>query len=273
MTARPYSGRHRAAAPCAPPLRQATRSVRSLSGAAVALLATATGAAVLVSAAGEDGTVDRSLSPVSSSAAMEAEHGDQHVEARNQVALKVSAAQTRVEATRQVARDRQRRALTLKKRAALAQRAALARRAQTQRVAQAKAELQSRRDWTSPITGGVFTSGFGFRWGRMHQGDDLAAPVGTPLLAMSEGVVISAGYEGGYGNKVEVRYWDGTVSVYAHMDSIDVAVGQQVGSGVRVGASGNTGRSTGPHLHLEIHPDGGEAVDPSVWLSAKGVQA
>ena len=265
MTARPYSGRHRAAAPSAPPPHASTRTVRSLSGA-VALLATATGVAVLTSAVGEEGTVDRSLAPVSSSAAMETEHADQHVEAQNQAALKVSAAQARVEQTRQVARDRQRRALTLK-------RAALAQRAETRRVAQAKAELQSRRDWTSPITGGVFTSGFGFRWGRMHQGDDLAAPVGTPLLAMSEGVVISAGYEAGYGNKVEVRYWDGTVSVYAHMDSIDVAVGQQVGSGVRVGASGNTGRSTGPHLHLEIHPDGGGAVGPSVWLSAKGVQA
>lgn len=196
---------------------------------------------------------------------MKAEHTDEHVEARNQVALKVSAAQTRVEQTRRVARDRQRRALTQK-------RAALAQRAETRRVAEANAELQSRRNWTSPITGGVFTSGFGFRWGRMHQGDDLAAPVGTPLLALSEGVVISAGYEGGYGNKVEIRYWDGTVSVYAHMDRIDVAVGEQVGSGARVGASGNTGHSTGPHLHLEIHPNGGGPVDPSGWLSARGVQ-
>ena len=265
MTAQQYSGRHRSA-PSAPPARRATRGVPALSGAAVVLLATATGAAVLLSAAGDEGTVGRSLSPVSSSPAMEAEHNDQHVEARNQVRLKMSAAQTRVEQTRQVARDRQRRALTLK-------RAALRQRAEERRVVQAKAELQSRHNWVSPITGAVFTSGFGYRWGRMHQGDDLAAPVGTPLLAMSEGVVISAGNEGAYGNKVEIRYWDGTVSVYAHMDSIDVAVGQQVGSGARVGASGNTGRSTGPHLHLEIHPDGGGAVDPSDWLSAKGVQS
>ncbi len=82
--------------------RRATRRVRAPSGAAVALLATATGAAVLLSAAGDEGTAGPSLSPVSSSPAMKAEHTDEHLEARNQVALKVSAAQTRVEQTRRL---------------------------------------------------------------------------------------------------------------------------------------------------------------------------
>nr|WP_277352192.1 M23 family metallopeptidase [Knoellia sp. DB2414S] len=107
----------------------------------------------------------------------------------------------------------------------------------------------------------------------MHQGDDYAAPVGTRLSAMSGGVVMSAGPAGAYGNKVEIRYGDGTVSVYAHMDSVAVGVGDHVSAGQLVGRTGNTGRSTGPHLHLEIHPGGGPAVDPSAWLSAKGIQA
>jgi murein DD-endopeptidase MepM/ murein hydrolase activator NlpD len=84
--------------------------------------------------------------------------------------------------------------------------------------------------------------------------------------------VIFAGYQGGYGNKVEIEYWDGTVSVYGHMSQIDVVVGQHLAPGDLVGLSGNTGHSTGPHLHLEIHPDGGSAIDPAPWLHDHGLQ-
>nr|WP_277352145.1 M23 family metallopeptidase [Knoellia sp. DB2414S] len=106
----------------------------------------------------------------------------------------------------------------------------------------------------------------------MHQGDDLAMPIGTPLKAMSTGTVIFAGVQGGYGNKVEIEYWDGTVSYYGHMNSISATVGQKVAPGDVIGYSGNTGRSTGPHLHLEIHPNGGPAIDPGPWLQNKGLQ-
>ncbi len=123
-----------------------------------------------------------------------------------------------------------------------------------------------------PIKGATFTSGYGWRWGRLHQGDDFGTPIGTPLHAMSSGTIAFAGVQGGYGNKVEIQYWDGTVSVFGHMSSIAVSVGDKVAPGDIVGASGNTGHSTGPHLHLEIHPHGGAAIDPAPWLRAHGLQ-
>ena len=120
--------------------------------------------------------------------------------------------------------------------------------------------------------GGPVVSGFGWRWGRMHQGDDFGTPVGTPLAAMSSGKVTFAGWQGGYGNKIEITYWDGTVSVFGHMSQIATSVGQSVAPGDIVGYSGNTGHSTGPHLHLEIHPGGGDAIDPAPWLRAHHLQ-
>jgi murein DD-endopeptidase MepM/ murein hydrolase activator NlpD len=254
-----------------------------------AVLATATTAPLLAAATSAERTSDVVLAPLSSTAAAKAAQEREHHEARQQEELKAALARARAQ---QVTRDRQRRALAQKN-------AADAKRAQAQRrqaeakaeakakakakaeatqariealAAQAKAKRQAAQGWVSPIKGAVFTSGFGYRWGRMHQGDDFAAPVGTPLVAMSAGVVVSAGMDGAYGNKIEIRYTDGTVSVYAHMDSITASVGQRVSSGELIGRTGNTGRSTGPHLHLEIHPGGGAPVDPSAWLSAKGVQ-
>jgi murein DD-endopeptidase MepM/ murein hydrolase activator NlpD len=121
--------------------------------------------------------------------------------------------------------------------------------------------------WQLPMSTCVRTSGFGWRWGRLHAGEDFAAPVGTNLVAMSSGMVIFAGQESGYGNMVKIRYWDGTVTFYAHMSSLSVTEGESVRPGQVVGHSGNTGHSTGPHLHLEVHPDGGAAVNPVPWLS------
>jgi murein DD-endopeptidase MepM/ murein hydrolase activator NlpD len=89
---------------------------------------------------------------------------------------------------------------------------------------------------------------------------------------MSRGTVILAGTVAGLGNKVEIRYWDGTVSWYGHLSRIDVRKGQTVVPGQRVGAVGNTGNSFGSHLHLEIHPTGGDdPVDPYPWLQRKGL--
>ncbi len=128
--------------------------------------------------------------------------------------------------------------------------------------------------WTPPVDSGKFTSGYGPRWGAEHQGIDLAAPIGTPIVAMSTGKVTFAGWQGGYGKKVEIKYWDGTISHYGHMDSIDVKAGDVIAPGAKVGTVGNTGYSTGPHLHLEIHlPGASEAINPEPWLSAHGVPA
>ena len=115
---------------------------------------------------------------------------------------------------------------------------------------------------------GVFTSGFGWRWGRIHGGIDIAAPVGTPILAAASGVIDYATWnDGGYGNMIDIRHADGTITRYAHMNALYVKEGQTVGQGQVIGEMGSTGFSTGPHLHFEIRPNGGSAIDPMTFLA------
>jgi murein DD-endopeptidase MepM/ murein hydrolase activator NlpD len=115
---------------------------------------------------------------------------------------------------------------------------------------------------------GAFTSGFGYRWGRLHKGIDIAAPVGTPVVAAAAGVVESAGWnDGGYGNLVEVRHPDGSMTIYAHNNRIVTRVGAVVNQGELIAQMGSTGRSTGPHTHFEIRPRGSGAVNPMFFLS------
>lgn len=138
------------------------------------------------------------------------------------------------------------------------------------RALEAKRAAQA-HSWQLPITNPVKTSDFGYRWGRLHAGEDFAVSTGTNLASMSTGTVDYAGAESGYGNLVKIRYWDGTTSYFGHMSSISVNVGESVEPGQVVGQSGNTGHSTGPHLHLEIHPDGGAAIDPLPWLADRNI--
>ncbi|MDP9220948.1 MAG: M23 family metallopeptidase [Actinomycetota bacterium] len=126
--------------------------------------------------------------------------------------------------------------------------------------------------WVLPVVRYVKTSGFGMRWGKLHAGEDFAAPVGTPVHAISSGVIVFAAEASGYGNKVEIRHWDGTCSWYGHLSEIDVKVGEKVDPGELIGRVGSTGHSTGPHLHLEIHPHGNGPVDPLPWLRARGLK-
>ncbi|MGN7248210.1 M23 family metallopeptidase [Janibacter anophelis] len=138
-------------------------------------------------------------------------------------------------------------------------------------AARAERERTDAKRWVKPLDNAVFTSPFGHRWGRLHAGQDYAASVGTPLKAMSSGTVIAAGPMSGYGTYIDVEYWDGTVSRYGHLSSVSASVGQQVAPGDVVALSGNTGRSTGPHLHMEIHPGGGTPIDPAGWLAERGI--
>jgi murein DD-endopeptidase MepM/ murein hydrolase activator NlpD len=116
---------------------------------------------------------------------------------------------------------------------------------------------------------GVFTSGYGWRWGRIHAGIDIAAPVGTPILAAASGVIEYASWnDGGYGNMIDIRHADGTITRYAHMNELYVKEGQTVSQGQTIGAMGSTGFSTGPHLHFEIRPNGGSAIDPMAFLAS-----
>ena len=113
---------------------------------------------------------------------------------------------------------------------------------------------------------GVFTSGYGWRWGRMHKGVDVAGPVGTPIVASAPGVVSYAGYnDGGFGYLVEIDHADGSMTRYAHNSRILVSSGQQVAQGQQVSEMGSTGFSTGPHLHFEIHTPQG-TVNPMAYL-------
>jgi len=230
--------------------------------AAAALVVTATGATVAESSPAHlDLTGSSAKLQARSAALVEFDHMEsvQQREAQSSaVAARVLESQHQAEVAR-IARDAERRAVAKRQAAAAA-------------VKKAEADRKAREGWVMPIKGAVFTSGYGWRWGRMHQGDDFGTPVGTPLHAMSTGTVVFAGWQGGYGNKVEIEYWDGTVSVFGHMSVISASVGTKVAPGDVVGQSGNTGHSTGPHLHLEIHPNGGGAVDPAPWLRNHGLQ-
>lgn len=120
--------------------------------------------------------------------------------------------------------------------------------------------------YIKPISGGRYTSGFGRRWGRMHKGVDWACPVGTTVYASCGGTVIQASYNGGYGNNVVIQHPDGRMTRYAHNSKLLVHVGQHVEQGEPIALSGNTGRSTGPHVHFEIYING-SAVDPLKYIS------
>lgn len=116
----------------------------------------------------------------------------------------------------------------------------------------------NRLSWPSA---GIVTSNFGWRWFRMHQGIDVAAPIGTPIRAVKEGRVVASGWMGGYGYAVDVDHGNGLVTRYAHCSELHVRVGQLVSRGQVLAAMGSTGHSTGPHLHFEVHLNG-EPVNP-----------
>ncbi len=117
---------------------------------------------------------------------------------------------------------------------------------------------------------GTFTSGFGWRWGKMHKGIDIAAPIGTPIMAAASGEVIFAGWNsGGYGNLVKLKHTDGSITLYAHNNRIYVRKGQRIKQGQQIAEMGSTGYSTGPHLHFEIRLNGRVSVNPIAYLSKK----
>ena len=116
---------------------------------------------------------------------------------------------------------------------------------------------------------GTVTSGFGWRWGRMHSGVDVAGPMGTPVVAAATGVVEEAGWNsGGYGNVVDIRHPDGSMTRYGHNSRLLVSTGQHVKQGEEIAEMGSTGYSTGPHVHFEVH-QGGSAVNPVAYLPSR----
>lgn len=132
----------------------------------------------------------------------------------------------------------------------------------------------ARAPFAMPVTANYrFTSGFGYRqdpkgWGtRMHQGTDLAGDYGTPIYATADGTVSFAGWDSGYGRVVRIKHAFGLETVYAHQSQLRVEVGQKVSRGDRIGDMGNSGRSTGTHLHYEVRING-TAVNPMTFIKA-----
>jgi murein DD-endopeptidase MepM/ murein hydrolase activator NlpD len=115
-----------------------------------------------------------------------------------------------------------------------------------------------------PVSGPV-TSGYGSRWGRMHEGIDIAVPTGTPVSAAASGRVIYAGWMGGYGNLVVIDHGAGLATAYGHNSSIAAGSGSSVSQGQTIAYAGSTGHSTGPHVHFEVRVNG-SAVDPLGYL-------
>jgi murein DD-endopeptidase MepM/ murein hydrolase activator NlpD len=142
-----------------------------------------------------------------------------------------------------------------------------------QAFAQERAEREARlqRPLFVMPTKGVYTSGFGYRWGALHAGVDLAAPIGTPIVAASDGVVVDAGPTAGYGAWVKIRHSDGTVTLYGHVNTWTVQIGQRVFAGDQIATVGNRGNSTGPHLHFEVLQNGTNRIDPAPWLAQRGL--
>jgi murein DD-endopeptidase MepM/ murein hydrolase activator NlpD len=132
---------------------------------------------------------------------------------------------------------------------------------------------QARPKWVLPVQGYHLTAGFGEYglWSHAHTGQDFACPVGTPVHALGDGVVIFASYDGAYGNKIAIQHAGGLVTWYAHLSAYDVKIGDKVKAGQLIARVGSTGNTTGPHLHLEIRPHEDDPIDPMPWLRAHGL--
>jgi murein DD-endopeptidase MepM/ murein hydrolase activator NlpD len=139
--------------------------------------------------------------------------------------------------------------------------------------AQERAEREARMNrplYVMP-TRGVWTSGFGYRWGVLHAGIDIANSIGTPIYAVADGVVIDAGPTAGYGAWVKLRHADGTVTLYGHVNTWLVNKGDRVMAGDQIATIGNRGNSTGTHCHFSVLLDGTDFIDPVPWLAKRGL--
>jgi murein DD-endopeptidase MepM/ murein hydrolase activator NlpD len=125
----------------------------------------------------------------------------------------------------------------------------------------------------SPVTTYRLTTCYCDRWGQMHYGLDMAAPLGTPIYSAIDGVVLDAGPASGFGNAVYIQDENGDVHIYGHMRYYSVSAGEIVHAGDKIASVGNEGFSTGPHLHYEIHQGGrdGAPTDPEAWLESYDV--
>src|SRR5690349_11701728 len=131
--------------------------------------------------------------------------------------------------------------------------------------AEKRADEIAKNLWVLPTVGYHLTARFGQSsglWSHNHTGLDFAAPTGTPIFAIANGVISFTGWDGSYGYKTVETLPDGTEIWYAHQSAIEVTVGQKVIQSAEIGKIGSTGNVTGPHVHIEVRPGGGDPVDP-----------
>jgi murein DD-endopeptidase MepM/ murein hydrolase activator NlpD len=151
------------------------------------------------------------------------------------------------------------------------QRALAAREAESAAAAATATSAASATAGGGQLVDGRFTSAFGARNGRAHEGIDIAAPIGTPIHAPLAGTVVDSGPATGFGLWVRVEHADGTITTYGHVNRSLVSVGEEVEAGEVIAEVGNRGQSTGPHLHFEVTSPGGTKINPRPWLSDVGV--
>jgi murein DD-endopeptidase MepM/ murein hydrolase activator NlpD len=140
--------------------------------------------------------------------------------------------------------------------------------------AEQRADEIAKNLWHLPTVGYHLTGRFGMvsgLWSSFHTGLDFATDAGTPIFAVANGVITSTGFDGPYGNKTVETLADGTQVWYAHQEEIDVQVGDTVTGGETIGKVGSTGNTTGPHVHIEVRPGGGDPVDPYPVFISHGV--
>ncbi|MFB6812097.1 M23 family metallopeptidase [Streptomyces sp. NPDC056387] len=153
--------------------------------------------------------------------------------------------------------------------------------AQAKAQASVAAATKAAAGWQKPVSSYTLSATFGkggTMWSHKHSGQDFACPVGTPVKAASAGTIVKAGPGGGgdgpaYGNAIVIKHANNTYSQYAHLSKIQVRIGQKVAKGAQIALSGNTGNSSGPHLHFEIRttPNYGSAINPVTFLRNAGV--
>lgn len=146
--------------------------------------------------------------------------------------------------------------------------------AQFAELAEAQAQKIAANQWVLPLDSYRITATFGMSsglWSSTHTGLDFAAPSGTPIKAVANGVITEAGYDGSYGNKTVLTLEDGTEIWFCHQTAFAKGVGETVRAGEVIGYVGSTGNSTGSHLHLEVRPGAGDPVDPYQALVVNGV--
>ncbi|WP_031081054.1 M23 family metallopeptidase [Streptomyces sp. NRRL WC-3549] len=154
-----------------------------------------------------------------------------------------------------------------------------------QATAQSKAATAAKNKaaaWKTPVNKYVLSATFGTggdRWSNKHSGQDFAVPIGTKVVAAHSGTVVKAGPNGGgdgpaYGNAIVIKHSNGKYSQYAHLSKIQVKIGEHVNTGEKIALSGNTGNSSGPHLHFEIRttPNYGSAINPVSYLNSVHVR-